>query len=161
VEAKKWCNEGANRFPTDFRFAECRLWRLTARDQTPPPKADTIWKAYDDYLAANKVDKPEVAKVKGMLLAGISLIRANLPDSARAVIGRAEGSESLDPSGDLVYMEAMARSQLGEKDKAISLLSRYFAAHPQQKAFAGRDESFWWKPLKEDPKYRALVGPAR
>jgi eukaryotic-like serine/threonine-protein kinase len=158
VEAKKWCDEGANRFPTDYRFAECRLWLLTARDQTPPPKADAIWKAYEGYLAANKVDKPEVAKQKGMLLAGISLMRADLPDSARAVIGRAEGSESLDPSGDLVYLEAMARSQLGEKDKAISLLSRFYAAHPQQKAFASRDESFWWKPLKDEPRYRALVG---
>ncbi|HEX7827651.1 MAG TPA: hypothetical protein VF477_22355, partial [Mycobacterium sp.] len=85
----------------------------------------------------------------------------NLPDSARSVIGRAEGSESLDPSGDLVYIEAMARSQLGEKDKAISLLKGYFAAHPQQQRYAARDSSFWWKPLQDDPKYRALVGSAK
>ena len=160
-EAKKWCDEGAHRFPTDYRFAECRLWLLTARDQTPPPTAEAIWKSYDAFLAADKVDKPEIAKRKGMMLAGISLIRANLPDSARSVIGRAEGSESLDPSGDLVYLEAMARSQLGEKDKAISLLSRYFAAHPQQRTYAAKDESFWWKPLKDEPRYRALVGPAK
>jgi tetratricopeptide (TPR) repeat protein len=160
-EAKKWCDEGARRFPTDFRFNECRLWLLTARDQTPAPKADAIWKAYDEYLAANKIDKPEIVKRKALMLAGIALIRAGLPDSARSVIGRAEGSESLDPSGDQVYLEAMARSQLGEKDKAISLLGRYFAAHPQQRTYASRDESFWWKPLVDDPKYRALVGAAK
>jgi TolB-like protein len=160
-EAKKWCDEGARRFPTDFRFVECRLWLLGARDQTPPPTADAIWKAYNDYLTANKVDKPEVVKRQGMMLAGIALIRANLPDSAKAVIGRGEGSESLDPTGDLVYIEAMARSQLGEKDKAISLLSRYFAAHPQQQRYAGRDESFWWKPLQDDPRYKSLVGTTK
>jgi serine/threonine-protein kinase len=161
TEAKKWCDEGARRFPNDYRFAECRLWLLTARDQTPPPTADAIWKANDAFLAANKVDKPEVAKRKGMMLAAIGLIRAKLPDSAKSVIGRAEGSESLDPSGDLVYLEAMARTQLGEKDKAISLLGRYYAAHPQQQRYAARDSSFWWKPLQDDPKYRALVGSAK
>jgi tetratricopeptide (TPR) repeat protein len=157
TEAKKWCDELARRFPNDPHSAECRLWLLGERDQTPPPTADAIWKANDAYLAADKVTKPEVAKRKGMMLAAIGLIRAKLPDSARSVINRAEGSESLDPSGDLVYLEAMARSQLGEKDKAISLLGRYYAAHPQQQRYAAKDESFWWKPLKDDPKYQALV----
>jgi tetratricopeptide (TPR) repeat protein len=160
-EAKKWCDELARRFPSDYRSQECRLWLLAARDQTPAPTADAIWKANEAFLAADRVDKPEVAKRKGMLLAAIGLIRAKLPDSARSVINRAEGSESLDPSGDLVYLEAMARSQLGEKDKAISLLSRYYAAHPQQQRYAAKDESFWWKPLKDDPKYQALVGSAK
>jgi len=161
TEAKKWCDELARRFPNDYRSAECRLWLLAAPSQNPAPTADAIWKANEEYLAANKVDKPEVAKRKGMMLAAIGLIRAKLPDSAKSVIGRAEGSESLDPSGDLVYLEAMARSQLGEKDKAISLLSRYYAAHPQQQRYAAKDESFWWKPLKDDPKYQALVGAAK
>jgi len=160
-EAKKWCGELGRRFPTDLRATECQLWLLGAPNQTPAPTADAIWKANDAYLAANKVDKPEVAKRKGMMLAAIGLIRAKMPDSARAVIGRAAGSEGLDPSGDLVYIEAMARSQLGEKDKAISLLSRYYAAHPQQQRYAAKDESFWWKPLQDDPKYQALVGSAK
>jgi serine/threonine-protein kinase len=157
-EAKKWCDEGARRFPADYRFVECRLWLLTRSDQQPPPKADSIWKAYNAFLDANKSNKPEIAKRKGMMLAGVALIRAGLPDSARSVIAHAPGNENLDPSGDLVYLEAMARSQLGDKDKAISLLSRYFAAHPQQQKYASKDESFWWKPLQDEPRYRALVG---
>ena len=157
-EAKKWCDEGARRFPADYRFVECRLWLLTQANQQPPPTAAAIWKAYDDFIEANKANKPEIAQRKGMMLAGVALIRAGLPDSARAVIARAPGSENMDPSGDLVYLEAMARSQLGDKDRAISLLSKYFAAHPQQQKYASRDESFWWKPLQDEPKYRALVG---
>ena len=161
TEAKKWCDEGARRFPTDYRFVECRLWLLTARDQNPPPTADAIWKANDAYLAANKVDKPEVAKRKGMMLAGIGLIRANLPDSAKSVIGRAEGSENLDPSGDLVYLEAMARSQLGEKDKAISLLGRYFAAHPQQQRYAARRLVLLVEATAGRSQVSTLVGSAK
>jgi serine/threonine-protein kinase len=161
TEARKWCTEGARRFPSDPRFMECRLWLLTSRDQKPPPTADQIWQTYNAYLQSNKVDDPELTKRSAQILAGIALLRANLPDSARAVIDHAAGSEGLDPSGDLTYLEAMGRSQLGEKDKAISLLARYFAAHPQQRAYAGKDESFWWKPLQDDPKYRALVGSAK
>jgi tetratricopeptide (TPR) repeat protein len=161
TEAKKWCDELARRFPTDYRSVECRLWLLGAPNQSPPPTAEAIWKATDAYLAANKVDKPEVAKRKGMMFAAIGLIRASLPDSAKAVMARAEGTESLDPTGDLVYIAAMARSQLGQKDQAISLLSRYYAAHPQQQRYAAHDSSFWWKPLLDDPKYKALVGSAK
>jgi hypothetical protein len=157
-EAKKWCDEGARRFPSDYRFVECRLWLLTQANQQPAPTAAAIWKAYDDFLEANKANKPEIAQRKGKMLAGVALIRAGLPDSARSVIAHAPGSENLDPSGDLVYLEAMARSQLGDKDRAISLLGKYFAAHPQQQKYASKDESFWWKPLQDEPRYRALVG---
>jgi serine/threonine-protein kinase len=161
LEAKKWCAEGARRFPDDYRFAECRLWLLTLKDQDSTPTAAGIWKANDEYLAADKVDKPEFARRKGMMLAGVSLIRAGLVDSARSVIGRAQGNESLDPGGDLLYLEAMARIQLGEKDRAISLMGRFFAAHPQQRAFAARDESWWFAPLLNDPGYRALIGATK
>ena len=44
-QAKQWCDEGARRFPNDFRFVECRLWLLTLPDPQPPPTADQIWKA--------------------------------------------------------------------------------------------------------------------
>jgi hypothetical protein len=94
-----------------------------------------------------------------MMLASIALLRAGLPDSAKSVIARAaKGSENFDPFGDLLYFEAMARSQLGEKGKAISLLTRYYAKYPQRRAFMNRDESFWWEPLRGDQRYRALVG---
>ena len=157
-EAKKWCDQGARRFPSDYRFVECRLWLLTLEGQQPPPTPAAIWKVYDAFLEANKANKPEIAQRKGMMLAAVALIRAGLPDSARSVVAHAPGNENLDPSGDLIYLEAMARSQLGDKDRAISLLTRYFAAHPQQQKYAGRDESFWWKPLQDEPRYRALVG---
>jgi hypothetical protein len=47
---------------------------------------------------------------------------------------------------------------LGEKDRAISLYGRYLAAHPQVRAFAARDETWWFAPLRDEPRYKALVG---
>ena len=92
------------------------------------------------------------------MLAGMGLNRAGLADSARSVIARAQGDESIDPTGDLAYLEAMARTQLGEKDKAISLLSRYYAKNPQRKAFIARDEAWYFKSLENEPRYKTLVG---
>jgi len=155
-QSKQWCDEGARRFPDDYRFAECRLWLLTLPDPATPPTAAQIWKANDDYLAMDKVDKPEFAKRKGMMLAGIALIRAGLKDSAESVITHAQGNEAIDPAGDLVQLEAMARAQLGQKDRVISLLRRQIAAHPQQKNIGGHDESWWFKSLQDDPQYKAL-----
>ena len=161
MEAKKWCDEGARRFSKDYRFQECRLWQLMLRSQQPPPTADQVWKAYDAYVAADKVDKPEYVKSYGMMLAAMGLNRAGLPDSARSVISRGQASESIDPAGDVAWLEAMARAQLDEKDKVVALMSRYYAKNPQRKAFSGHDEAWYFKSLENDPKYRQLVGPAK
>jgi eukaryotic-like serine/threonine-protein kinase len=157
-EAKRWCDEGAARFPEDFRFVECRLWLLTLRNQTPKPTADVIWKAERDYVEANKVDKPEFIQKRGGMIAAIALVQAGLADSARAVIARSQGNESIDPGGDLIQFEMFARAQLGEKDRALSLLGKYLASHPQQRAFASRDESWWLESLHNEPRYKALTG---
>jgi len=161
TEAKKWCDEGARRFPKDYRFVECRLWLLMFRNQQPPPTADQVWKAYDAFVAAEKVDNPEFAKSYGMMLAAMGLNRAGLADSARSVISHAQASESVDPGGDVAWLEAMARAQLDEKDKVVSLMSRYYAKNPQRKQFSGHDEAWYFKSLENYPKYRMLVGPAK
>jgi serine/threonine-protein kinase len=157
-EAKRWCDEGAARFPQDFRFVECRLWLLTLRNQTPKPTADAIWKAERDYVEANKVDKPEFIQKRGGMIAAIALVQAGLADSARAVIARSQGNESIDPGGDLIQFEMFARAQMGEKDRALSLLGKYLASHPQQRAYASRDESWWLESLHNEPRYKALTG---
>ena len=156
--AKQWCDEGERRFPGDYRFVECRLWLLTLEGQNPPPTATAIWAANDRFLASDKVDKPEFAKKKGMMISAIALVRAGLPDSAKSVLGRAQGNESIDPGGDLIWLETLARAQLGDKDRAISLYTRYLALHPQVRAFAARDETWWFAPLRDEPRYKALVG---
>ena len=143
AQAKKWCAEGAARFPEDFRFFECRLWLLTFRNQDPKPTADAIWKAYRDYAQADKLDKPEYVQKRGGMIAAIALVQAGLPDSARAVISRSQGPESIDPGGDLITFEMYARAQ-PQKDRAIALLGKFLASHPQQRAYASRDSRGGW-----------------
>jgi TolB-like protein len=158
AQAKKWCAEGAARFPQDFRFVECQLWLLTLREQDPKPTADAIWKAFRDYTEANKQDKPAFVEKRGGMVAGIALLRAGLADSAAKVIDRSQGSESIDPGGDLMYLEVGARAQLGQKDRALVLLGKYLASHPQQRAVAAQDPWWWLDPLRNEPRYKALVG---
>jgi hypothetical protein len=47
---------------------------------------------------------------------------------------------------------------LGEKDEAIRLLSTYLAANPQFRESMARDQSWWFRELRSDPRYQALVG---
>jgi serine/threonine-protein kinase len=161
AQAKKWCDEGTARFPQDYRFVECRLWLFTPplEEGDSKPSPDSIWKAYTNYLQADKVDKPVFAEKKGQMIAAVGLLRAGLADSARRVVDRARGgSESIDPGGDLLNLEMLARAQLGDKERAIALLGRYLASHPQQRPFAAHDETWWLEPLHDEPRYKALVG---
>ena len=48
-EADRWCSTGRQRFPDNFRFTECRLWLYDLPGKTT---ADSVWKAYRDFLEA-------------------------------------------------------------------------------------------------------------
>ena len=57
-----------------------------------------------------------------------------------------------------MYLEIGARAQLGQKDRALALLGKYLASHPQQRAVAAQDQWWWLDPLRNEPRYKALVG---
>jgi serine/threonine-protein kinase len=158
TEASKWCTVGRSRFPDNFRFTECRLWLFTL--EGGKPNVDSLWTTYGDYVKASPPNLQKFDALKGKMIAAVGLIRAGLPDSARAVVAAARGNPQIDPGGELVYLEAIVRAQLGDKDDAIRLLTRFLAANPQQRAFAGHDESWWLDSIRDDPRYKALVGSA-
>jgi TolB-like protein len=158
TEASKWCAVGRSRFPDNFRFTECRLWLFTL--EGGKPNVDSLWTTYGDYVKASPPNLQKFDALKGKMIAAVGLIRAGLPDSARAVVVAARGNPQIDPGGELVYLEAIVRAQLGDKDDAIRLLTRFLAANPQQRAFAGHDESWWLDRIRDDPRYKALVGSA-
>ena len=62
---------------------------------------------------------------RGRMIVGAIIARAGLPDSARSVLDRTRDSidPELDPEGDLMVIEAFARTQLGEDalDKLASI----------------------------------------
>ena len=158
TEAEKWCATGQKRFPDNYRFTECRLWLFTLEGKKP--NVDSLWSAYHAYVTRSPANLQGFDALKGGMITAIGLIRAGLPDSARTVAVRARGTPQIDPAGELTYLEAIVRAQVGDKDDAIRLITRFLAANPQQRAFAGHDESWWLDNLRDDPRYRALVGPA-
>jgi hypothetical protein len=156
VEARHWCEEGEHRFPTDSRFAECQIWLNFLKGQTPDvPKA---WQLLARYIELSPPGQREFRRLRGGMLMGIVLARAGLKDSARAVMERSRADAAVDPTRETAQLEAVGRTILGDKDEAIKQLSVFFATNPQQRASMAKDQSWWFKDLRGDPRYKALVG---
>jgi eukaryotic-like serine/threonine-protein kinase len=156
IEAEKWCNVGRERLPDNSRFTECRLWLYAM--EGPKPNVDSVWAAYRELVKRSPASRRQLDSLTGGMGVAAALVRAGLPDSARAVATRSRGNSQVDPGSELVDLEAKVRAQLGDKADAIKLMTRFFAANPQQRAFAKNDESWWWKSLRDDPQFKALVG---
>jgi len=92
------------------------------------------------------------------MITAFGLARAGLADSARAVAARSRGNPQVDPAAELVELEAGVHALVGDKADAIKLLTRFYANNPQQRPFAKNNESWWWKSIRDDPQYKALVG---
>jgi serine/threonine-protein kinase len=155
VEARHWCEEGRRRFPKDPRFAECQILLMTLEGQTPDiPRA---WQLLEEYVQLSPPDLREFRRREGQMFVATALARAGLADSAERVAVRAQGDASVDPSRDLALLEAQTRVVLGDHDGAFRLLSTYLAANPQQQAFLAKDQSWWFKDLREDPRWKTLA----
>ena len=156
VEAKHWCEEGKRRFPDDPRFAECQIWLFALKDQKPD--IDKAWSLLDEYLNLSPPNMRDYRRLRGQMLVAMALARAGLKDSARSVAVRSRADATMDPPRELVNFEAIVRTMLGDKDEAIRLLTVYFATNPQQQSSTDKDESWWFRDLKDDPRYVSLVG---
>jgi len=158
TEAQNWCNVGGQRFPNDFRFTECRLWMFALPGEKP--KVDSIWAVYREFVDRVPASVKDFNKLRGQMLVTFGLVRAGLPDSARAVAARSRGNPQIDPAAELVLYEAQLHAILGDKDDAIRLFSRFLATNPAVRPFAKDDDSWWWDLVRDDPRYKALVGQA-
>jgi serine/threonine-protein kinase len=156
ADAERWCLEGRNRFPANPRFVQCRLWLLTM----PGTKPD-IGEAWALVAALRKLtpesEWPFAGREAPMLVAA-ALARAGLADSARRVLERSRGDATIDPSRDLLIDEAMVRTILGDKTEALRLLKVYLVANPDHRKGMAETQSWWWRDLQDDPRYREMVG---
>jgi hypothetical protein len=138
---------------------------MTARGSTPDINAawalvDSIrvrvpadqWRPYQ--LAAHTI----VAAVIARAAAADSANRAVLADSARHVLRAAAASRDDDPEGELLGFQAFARTLLGDRDDAFRLLKEYFTINPSHRALFAKGNSWWWRPLRDDPRFEELVG---
>jgi len=52
----------------------------------------------------------------------------------------------------------VARTLLGDKDEAIRQLGVFLAANPAQRTSLRDDNTWWFRDLRSDPRYRTLTG---
>jgi serine/threonine-protein kinase len=156
VEAAHWCEEGKRRFPEDPRFAECQLWLFAMKDRTPDvPRA---WELLEEYVRLSPPQQRDFLRLRGQMLVAFALTRAGLADSARAVALRSRPDPDQDPDRELTYFEVLLRAMLGDQDEAFRLLGTYIAVNPQVRESIARDDTWWMRDLRKDPRYRELLG---
>jgi hypothetical protein len=159
AEARRWCAEGARRFPADYRFTECQLMLLV----TPDARSD-IEQAWElagriDSLAPER--QRQFIRREAQLFVGGVIGRAGLKDSARRVLARARGDHDVDPTQELVGYEAAMRALMGDADTAIALLKRYVAANPGHSFEVGGDIHWWWRDLRNHPEFGQVLALTR
>jgi hypothetical protein len=155
TEATRWCAEGRRRFPADPRFAECQIYVMSLKGQKPD--VAKAWSLLDEYVRLSPPNLREFRQHEGEMLVGIALARAGLADSARAVALRARADASVDPTRDLAQWEAYLRTMLGDRDEAFRQLSVYVAANPQERVNLAKEETWWLRDLRRDPRWKSLV----
>ncbi|MBA2459574.1 MAG: protein kinase [Gemmatimonadales bacterium] len=155
-EAVKWCGEGYERFPRNWLFHFCRL-TLLWMPGPERPDVDAAWSLAGDLEG---LMPPRALAVRAprwrMMVAGV-LARAGLRDSSRRTLQAARAASADDKEMD--YYEAGTRLLLGEREPCLALLERYVARDPGARAYLTRDPMF--QTLRDDPRYRRLVGSAR
>jgi len=156
VESKRWCDEGYRRFSTDYRFTECQL--MVNALPGAEPDIEASWDRVDQYVELSPEDVRQFNRSLGMIYMGMALVRADMPDSARAVLLAARPTAEVDPLRGLLYYEAIARSWLGDVDEAVRLMGIHLAANPANVQSYAEGDSWWLQELYDEPRFRNLLG---
>ncbi len=155
-EAIQYCNEGQRRFPESSRFVECELWLMASPPL--PPDVDRAWELYDELLQALPATGGEYTQLKGKILVGAVLARAEMPDSAHALWDGSEGDIEMDPTRDLLALQAVFRLQNGEEEKALDLVRTYMTLNPEHRSGWTWTSHWWWKGLRENQEFKDILG---
>jgi serine/threonine-protein kinase len=159
AEAARWCNEGQRRFPHDPFFTECRISLYSIRGLKPD--VPVLWTLVERYARMFPESQQEYRRKRAQILLSMALVNAGLGDSARSVALHSRGNPTIDPANDLVYLEVAARNVMGDREEALRLVARYLATNPQDRESFARDETWFFKGLRDDPRFKALVGTGR
>jgi TolB-like protein len=157
-KARDACDEGTRRFPRDYHFVDCQLWVMTTGARSPDATAAWRLLARLDSLTPAALHASE--HFEALTAVGAILGRAGLKDSARKVLLKSREAWSTAFGQEIAGREAFARTLIGDYDEAITLLKRYIAGNPEHLFHAGGDLHWWWRPLKDQPGFRAISGAA-
>jgi TolB-like protein len=147
--AEAWCEEGAGRFPDDFRFTQCQILIMTMPGVSPD--VDRAWQLHAEYLPMLP-ERPEFFDAQARVMIGAIIGLSGLPDSADVVLRGARLSEDLDPVRELLAFEGGMRALIGDEGEAVELLERYVLANPE----ADVGEGWWWRSVNGNPDFERL-----
>lgn len=151
------CQEGRRRFPGQARFHLCRL-RLMV---TPAlqPDVDHAWSLVAAVDSLSLEDRRAYHVTEARMFAAGVLHQAGLPDSAQAVLARAHeaATPQIDPHRELLSIEAIIRSRMGEHDRAVALVQDYLLANPGHTFDRSAGLAWWWRELETVPEFRRLI----
>ena len=157
--AKRWCMEGLSRFPKNPQFSLCQMGLLLAKSTAPDvPEA---WRLANDIARYTPQQDSALARREGGMYVACVIARAGLRDSSHHVIERSRAGSEIDHRGELMALEALAHTFLGERSEAISSLERYLTTHPEHRAGFAKATSWWWRDLQQEPRIKELVGIGR
>jgi TolB-like protein len=158
ANAQQVCNEIRRRFPTSRNAPRCSLFMLTTRAEAAPDP-DRAWHLADSVGELTPPARKELERRKADMLVAAVLVRAGLPDSARAVSARSMGDRSIDPSGDLGQFGAFVSTMLGDTTEAFNRLTVYLAASDQARGALAENPGWWFRPLSNHREWQRLIGP--
>ena len=159
TDAARWCDEGHGRFPQNMRFVECRLWLMTSSARAPD--VALAWKLLDEIVRLTPTPMRAYVRLESENAVAAVLARAGLADSARHVLARCRGGPDVDPEVELLSYQAFAYLLLGDRDEALRLMKQQVAANPAHRIGLARSTHWWWRDIKDDPRFKQLIGSAK
>ena len=131
--------------------------QATGQLEATPDSALNLLRRLVDLLPPNE---RELQTLRHQMLVAAVLGRAKMLDSAYRLIEKSRNSDpKVDPAGNLLTAEALARTQLGTASDttiAFDKLREYVITQPLHgKGFADTDH-WWWKGLRNDRRWERL-----
>ena len=155
VDASRWCDEGARRFPKNYKFVKCKLWLMSTRAKDPDVALAS--QLADSVRALSPLGRRDYESREAQMIRAMVLARAGLADSARHVAKQARGGPDVDPTQDLAWDEIYVRILVGDKEEALKALKSYLAANPGRRVTLAGETNWWFRSLENDPDFQALV----
>jgi len=160
-QSRRWCDEGLRRFPEDFRFHQCQLMVFALEGVAPDVAA--AWGHLERFVELSPPQVREFNEKQGLQYMAMALVRAQLPDSARAVMVRGRAPADVDPVRTIAMLESIPRSWLGDWDEVMRLMGLYLSANPLQvdgykNSLAENAIPWYHRGLQDRPDFRSLVG---
>lgn len=147
-----WCSELREHYPATMSAAYCELFLLTSSPLVNPD-VDRAWSIARSIVDSSSRGNRDTYRGYTALQVSKVIIRAGMPDSARAVLVRAVPASVPDWAA---YDLAHARLLLGEREESLDLLEQWFAFNPVRARRIARD--WWFRDLEGHPRFEQMIG---